>query len=551
MPADAVVIGAGPNGLVAANLLAERGWEVVILEAEAEPGGAVRDAEMAPGCRYDLFSGFYPLGAASPALQRLELERWGVQWRHAPLVIGHPFPDGRSAVLSRTPEVTCESLESFGAGQGERWMSLFDKWQRVKEPMLASLLGAPLPPVAGPIRLARSTGFGELASFARFAMLPLRRMCDEDGLLDGASMLLAGNALHSDLTPDLPLSGFFGWLLSMLGQDVGFPVPQGGAGELTAALVRRFESFGGTLVCNARVARIEIEGGRASAVVTEGGDRYGARRAVVADVVAPTLYRDLVGVDHLPSRVLRDLDHFQLDNSTFKVDWLLDRRPPWQDARIADVATVHLADSLSELSHTGLQLAEQVIPERPFVVVGQSTVADPTRTPDDRHLAWAYTHVPQQVRGDAGGGDLTGSWTEGECEVMAARIEARIEAHAPGFRSTIQTRRILSPHGLALRDSNLVGGALNGGTAALHQQLVFRPTPGLGRPQTPVRGLFLASASAHPGGGVHGACGANAARAVLTSQRMRRLTAAGAGVAGAGAAAVASASVVRRIGAGR
>jgi phytoene dehydrogenase-like protein len=135
---DAVVVGAGPNGLVAANLLAERGWDVLVLEAEPAPGGAVRHAEMEPGCRYDLFSGFYPLGVASPAIARLEPERWGVRWRHAPLVIGHPFLDGRSALLSRTPEVTCESLDSFGPGQGERWLSLLERWRRVKDPMLQS-----------------------------------------------------------------------------------------------------------------------------------------------------------------------------------------------------------------------------------------------------------------------------------------------------------------------------------------------------------------------------------------------------------------------------
>jgi phytoene dehydrogenase-like protein len=367
-------------------------------------------------------------------------------------------------------------------------------------------------------------------------------MCDEEGLLEGATMLLAGNALHSDLTPDLPLSGFFGWLLAMLGQDVGFPVPEGGAGELTAALVRRLESFGGRLTCNAPVTRVEVVAGRARAVVTAGGERYVPRRAIVADVAAPVLFRDLVGADHLPSRLVRDLDRFQLDNSTFKVDWLLDRPLPWQDSRVAGAGTVHIADSLTELAQTGLQLAAQVVPEKPFVIVGQSTVADPTRTPDGRQVVWAYTHVPQSVHGDAGG-DLTGSWTEGESEQMANRIEARIEAHAPGFRSAVLQRRILSPLGLAARDTNLMGGALNGGTAALHQQLVFRPTPGLGRPQTPVRGLFLASASAHPGGGVHGACGANAARSALAAQRMKRVAVAGTSAAGA--------ALVRRIGAGR
>jgi phytoene dehydrogenase-like protein len=531
--ADAVVVGAGPNGLVAANLLAEHGWEVVVLEAAAEPGGAVRDAEMAPGCRYDLFSGFYPLGAASPVMARLDLERWGVRWRQAPVVIGHPFLDGRSAILSMDIDATCESLDSFGAGQGDRWRSLFGRWQEVRGPLLQSLLGAPFPPVVGPARLVKTLGLPELLAFARFAVLPLRRMCDEEDLLDGAAMLLGGNAAHSDLTPDLPLSGFFGWLLAMLGQDVGFPVPEGGSGQLTAALVRRLESLGGRVVCNARVARVEIKGGRACAVMTEDGGRWPAKRAVVADVVAPILFRDLVGVDHLPARLVTDLTRFQLDNSTFKVDWLLAGVPQWRAPRIAEAGTIHIAESLSEVATTGLQLADRMIPDQPFVVVGQSSVADPTRTPDERAVMWAYTHVPQRPRGDAGGA-LTGAWTKDDCERMADRVEARIEAHAPGFRSTIRTRRILSPADLETRDSNLLGGAINGGTSALHQQLVFRPVPGLGRPHTPIKGLYLGSSSAHPGGGVHGACGANAARAALAAHRVRRaIPAAAAGMAAA------------------
>lgn len=538
---DAVVIGAGPNGLVAANLLAEQGWEVVVLEAESEPGGAVRDAEMEAGCRYDLFSGFYPFGAASPVMARLDLQRWGVRWRHAPVVIGHPFLDGRSAILSRNLDETCASLDSFGPGQGDRWRSLFERWQQVREPTLRSLLGAPFPPVVGPLRLVKTLGPSELLAFTRFAMLPLRRMCDEEGLLDGATMLLTGNAAHSDLTPELPLSGFFGWLLAMLGQDVGFPVPEGGAGQLTAALVRRLESLGGRVVCDARVARVDIRNGQARGVITKAGEHYSARRAVLADVVAPVLYRDLVGAEHLPARLLDHLDRFQLDNSTFKVDWLLNGPVPWQEPRMADAGTIHIADSLGEVAATGLQLADRMIPDKPFVVVGQSSVADPSRTPDERQLVWAYTHVPQRVRGDAGG-DITGIWNQDECARMAERIEARIETHAPGFRSTIRTRRILSPADLSARDSNLLGGAINGGTSALHQQLVFRPTPGLGRPETPVTGLYLASSSAHPGGGVHGACGANAARAALAARRTRRMVVA----AGAGSAAAAAAIGRRR-----
>jgi phytoene dehydrogenase-like protein len=250
-------------------------------------------------------------------------------------------------------------------------------------------------------------------------------------------------------------------------------------------------------------------------------------------VVAPLLYRELVGAEHLPAKLLRGLDRFQRDNSTFKIDWLIDGPVPWQTPGVGEAGTVHIADSLGEVAATGLQLADRMIPDRPFLVVGQSSVADPTRTPDGRQLVWAYTHVPQCPRGDAGG-DLTGTWSPDECARMADRIEDRIDSYAPGFRSTVRVRRILAPPDLASRDANLLGGAINGGTSALHQQLVFRPTPGLGRPNTPISGLFLGSSSAHPGGGVHGACGANAARAALAQHRAWRATPmAAAGVAAA------------------
>jgi phytoene dehydrogenase-like protein len=497
---------------------------------------------MVPGHRYDLFSSFYPLGAASPVMTRLGLEQWGLRWRRAPLAIGHPFLDGRSALLSTDLSVTCESLETFGAGQGDHWLSLFQRWKQVGGPLLDSLIGTPFPPVRAPLTLVARLGTADLVRLARFAMLPLRRMCDEEGLLDGATMLLAGNALHSDLTPELPLSGFFGWLLAMLAQDVGYPVPEGGAGEITGALVRRLESLGGEVVCNRRITHVEIHRGHARAAVAASGERYDASRAIIADVSAPALYRDLIGEEHLPAAVIDDLDRFQLDNSTFKVDWLLDRSIPWRVEAVSDAGTVHIADSLTELAHTGLELAERCIPAKPFVVVGQSSVADPTRTPDDSQMVWAYTHVPQRIRSDAGG-DLTGSWSTEECDEMAGRIEARIEAHAPGFRSAVRERRILSPHNLVDRDANLIGGALNGGSAALHQQLIFRPTPGLGRPSTPVKGLFLASASAHPGGGVHGACGANAARAAIARHRTRRSLFASAAV---GASALGTARHLRQ-----
>jgi phytoene dehydrogenase-like protein len=226
--------------------------------------------------------------------------------------------------------------------------------------------------------------------------------------------------------------------------------------------------------------------------------------------------------------VVDDLRRFQYDSSTVKVDWALSGPIPWmaEDARRA--GTVHLAEGMDHFVEASRDLAMGCIPARPHLVVGQMGVADPTRSPAGTETAWAYTHVPQRVRGDAGG-DLKGVWDFGEAEAFADRVEARIEALAPGFRSLIRGRYVATPPLLEAADANLVGGAVNGGTAQLHQQLVFRPVPGLGRAETPVRGLYLGSASAHPGGGVHGACGANAARAALAHDRLRRARAFAAG----------------------
>jgi phytoene dehydrogenase-like protein len=365
---DAVVIGAGPNGLVAANLLADAGWRVIVFEAQPEPGGAVRSAELThPGYVHDVFSAFYPLGFASPVMQALDLEANGVHWRRAPITLAHPQHDGRCAVLSTDLDETAKSLESYAAGDGGAWRSMYADFERVSSSLLESMT-SPIPPVRGATRLALKLGPRGLFDFTRQALVSVRRLAAENFAGEGAALLLTGNALHSDVSPDSAPSGFLGWVLTCLGQQFGFPVPEGGAGQLTAALVRRLEA-----------------------------------------------------------------------------------------------------------------------------------------------------------RGDAGG-SLEGTWSDSETEAFADRIEAEIESHAPGFRSLVTARHLLPPPALEARDENLVGGALGGGTMAFSQQLVFRPIPGLGRAETPVRGLFLASASAHPGGGVHGACGANAARAALAAHRIRRLT---------------------------
>ncbi|MFN2613292.1 MAG: phytoene desaturase family protein, partial [Actinomycetota bacterium] len=520
---DAVIVGSGPNGLVAANILADAGWDVIVLEAEPDPGGAVRSAEILPGHVYDRFSAFYPLAAVSPALRALSLEDHGLRWARAPLVVAHPFLDGRCAILSVDSLATAASVEAFSPGDGQAWLDLLERWRSVSAVIIDALLG-PFPPTGAALRLLARSGLHEAIRTTRFALLPVRRMAEETFSGIGAAMLLGGNALHADLSPEESLSGLFGWMLASIGQQFGYPVPEGGSGALTAALVRRLASRGGRVECGRRVSGIEIRSGVASGVRTEDGGLLPARRAVLADVSAPSLYFQLVGRERLPSAFVDDLEHFAFDDATFKIDWVLDGPVPWTCVEAASAGTIHLARDMDHLTIVAAQLATGTIPADPYVIFGQSTVADPTRAPAGRHVTWAYTHVPQHVRGDAGG-DLKGLWDASETQAFADRIETRIEAYAPGFRDRIVVRRITSPYDLEDADANLVNGALNGGTSALWQQLIFRPVPGLGRPETPIKNLYLASASAHPGGGVHGACGANAARAALAGDRRRRVTA--------------------------
>ncbi|MFE4599953.1 phytoene desaturase family protein [Kitasatospora indigofera] len=514
--ADGVVIGAGPNGLVAANMLADAGWDVEVLEEQGQPGGAVRsDRGVDPEFVSDVFSSFYPLAAASPVLGALRLEDEGLRWGHAPSVLAHPLPDGRCAVLDRDVAVTAASLEGFAPGDGDAWLDLHDLWGAVGEDLLGCLF-TPFPPVRSGLKLLAKVRASGGLRLARTMLLPVRRLGEERFAGEGGRLLLAGNALHADLAPESAIGGGFGWLMSMLAQTHGFPVAVGGASELTAALVRRLEGRGGRIRCGERVTEVVVRGGRAVGVRTASGDAVRARRAVLADVAAPALFTRLVAAEHLPAQLLEDLRRsFQWDFSTFKVDWALNGPVPWTARQAGSAGTVHLADSVDDLTRFAAQIATRHVPDQPFALVGQMTTADPTRSPEGTESAWAYTHVPQDIKGDAGPDAITGSWDRREQEAMADRLEARVEHYAPGFRDRIRNRRILAPTTLQALNANLQGGAINGGTTAIHQQSVFRPVPGTGRPETPVPGLYLASSAAHPGGGVHGAPGANAARAAL------------------------------------
>ena len=522
---DAVVVGAGHNGLVAANLLADRGWDVVVVEATDRPGGAVQSAEVtSPGFSTDLFSSFYPMTAASPVMTSLALGDHGLRWCHAPTVLAHLRSDGPAAVLHRGAERTADGLEEDRPGDGAAWLRLAAEWDRFGPQMMAALL-APFPPVRAATRLAFAARL-DLWDLARRAVLPVRTMAAE--LFDGpmAPLLLAGNALHADVTPEAAPSALLGWMLVGLGQTVGFPVPVGGAGRITDALLSRLRHAGGEVRTGEPVERVSVEHGRAVGVVTARGP-IAARRAVLAACDAQILYGRLLDERHLPAAFLDRMRGFQRASATVKVNYALSAPVAWTDERARDAGTVHVSDSLDELTRTAAELSSSRLPTDPFLLIGQMTTTDPSRSPPGTESLWMYTHVPQDIRGDAvderdggirvepGGltGDALGRFVE--------RMEDRIEEKAPGFSSSVLCRHVQGPGDLQEANPSLIGGDISGGTTQLHQQLIFRPVPGLGRAETPIPGLYLASASAHPGGSVHGACGANAARAAVVGGGVR------------------------------
>jgi phytoene dehydrogenase-like protein len=505
---DAVVVGAGHNGLVAAAMLADAGWDVLVLEQQLEPGGSVRTAEVFPGYRSDLFSAFHPLGFVSPVLRALGLADYGLRWTHAPTVLAAAMTAQDAVALYPDPQETARGLARHSPADARAWLDLTEQWQRLRDPLLNAVLG-PFPPLRAGARLARELGSADLLRYLRFLTLPADTMAGE--LFDDphARLLLLGNSLHGDVPMSAPLSGFTGYLLTMLAQDTGFPTPVGGAGALTEALVRRGAAAGARLRTGVAVTGIVVGDRRATGVRTADGATIRVRRAVVADVSAPALYRRLLPADAVPARLADDLRRFTADPPVVKVNYALSQPIPWTAPELRGAGAVHLGADERAMRYWHADLAAGTLPRQPFLLLGQMTTADATRSRPGTDSVWAYTLLPPGVADDDA------------AELLARRVDAAIEAHAPGFGDTIVGRNVQRPSDFAAANANLADGPRAGGTAALHQMLVWRPTPGLGGPDTPVRGLFLGSFAIHPGGAVHGACGAAAARAALAQSGLR------------------------------
>ncbi len=494
---DAVIIGAGPNGLTAAVTLARRGWKVLVLEAQARPGGAVWSLPLTlPGYLHDVGAAFFPFAFDSPAFRYLDLGGAGLRWCHARRESCHPAPDGTSVVIARDLD---ETVRSFGS-DGSAWRRL-TLWKQAMGERFAAALLAPLPGLGPAWRL----GPRHLLRFARLGLRSTAGFARRHFQTEAARRVVPGLALHADLGPDDPGGASMGLVLALLAGGSGFPVPVGGARAITEALLRRLTENHGEIRLGTRVVRILVREGRAFGVRTEEGEEVPVRRAVLADVGAPALFLKMLSERETTGWLRRSMRRFRYAWGTFKMDWALSGPVPWLSAEARESAVVHAGDSLDDLRAFTRQVRAGELPGNPYLVIGQQSLADPSRAPPGSQTLWAYSHVPSAVEG---------GW-ESHREAFADRIETRLEGLALGFRSLIRGRHIATPADLEAMDENLVGGDLGGGSSHLDHQLIFRPAFPYFRYRTPVKGLYLASASAHPGGGVHGACGFNAARRAL------------------------------------
>ncbi len=464
---DAVVVGSGPNGLAAAITLARAGRSVLVREARPEIGGGARSAALTlPGFVHDVFSAVHPLGVGSPFFRQLPLAEHGLEWVHPPAPLAHPLDDGSAVLLERSVDQTAQALGEDADAYRALIAPFSDRW----EALAGDVLRFP--------RLPRHP-----ALLARFGMLAMRSAA---GLAasrfrgERAASLFAGLAAHSMAPLTEPFTAAFGLLLAVAGHAVGWPIPRGGAQALATALASYFVSLGGVIETDAPVRSL---------------DELPPSRAVFLDLTPRQVLR--VAGRRLPDRYRRRLERFRYGPGAFKIDWALSGPIPWTAPECARAGTVHLGGSIEEMIESEAAPWQGRTAERPYVLLAQPTLFDPSRAPAGKHVAWAYCHVPH-----------------GSAVDMTERMEAQVERFAPGFRARILARHVMGPAELERMNENLVGGDIGGG-AVTGLQLLFRPTLSPVPYRTPVKGLYLCSASTPPGGGVHGMCGYNAARAAL------------------------------------
>ena len=462
---DAIVVGAGPNGLASAIVLARAGFSVLVCERRERCGGGTYSAEITlPGFLHDVCSAVYPLALSSPFLQRLQLAQMGLGWVHSPAPVAHPLDDGTAVLLHRSLEVTSQGLGADGPAYFRLFHPLVRKWDRLETMVLGP---ARFP--ANPLLLARF-GVTALLSARTLSRLLFRQ--------ERARALFAGLAAHSTLPLELPVSAAFGLVLGIAGHAVGWPVARGGAQQIADTLVRCLRSAGGEIRTATHVETLE---------------QLPRARVVLFDLTPKQLLA--IAGQRFPAKYQRKLNQFRYGAGAFKVDWALDAPIPWLARECLGAATVHLGGTLAEIAASERTATENHHAERPFVLLAQPSLFDRSRAPDGKHTVWAYCHVPNGSRAD-----------------MTSRIEAQIERFAPGFSNRILARHVMPPAELESHNPNLVGGDINGGVQDI-RQLFTRPTRSLYA--TPAKGLYICSSSTPPGGGVHGMCGYFAAKNAL------------------------------------
>ena len=469
MPASqrrAVVVGAGPNGLAAAIVLAQAGMQVEVFEAQPQPGGGARTMPLTlPGFLHDFGSAVHPMAAGSPFFSSLPLRDYGLEFIQPSAPVAHPLDDGTAVILERDLE---EAARALGE-DGKQWWRLFgpfaDKWDELAPQILRPVSLLP----KTPFLLARLglLGFSSATSIAHTWFKSARTRA-----------LYAGLAAHSVLGLDEPLTSAFGIIFAATAHAVGWPIPRGGAQSITNALCAHLAKLGGTVHLSAPVENLSS---------------LGKFDLALCDVTPRQLLA--VAGERLSAGYRRALERYRYGPGVFKVDYALSSPIPWKARECARSATVHIGGTLEEIALSEDAMRHERHAERPFILLSQPTLFDPTRAPEGKHIAWAYCHVPN-------GSDFD----------MLPRLESQIERFAPGFRDCILERRVFSPAALQAMDANLVGGDIGGGLANL-RQFLFRPT--MRHYATSARDIYLCSSSTPPGGGVHGMCGYNAAQRAL------------------------------------
>lgn len=464
MSVDAIVVGAGPNGLAAAITLAQAGWSVEIREAADRIGGGSRtDALTLPGFLHDVCSAVHPTAAMSPFLRAQDL---GIEWVHAPVPLAHPLDDGSAGVLETSLERTADRLGRDGAAYRSALGPFVERWEDLAREILR-----PLRIPGQPFLLARF-GLAALQPATRFAKSTFRE--------ERTRALFAGVAAHGIVPLEHLASAAIGIVLTIAGHASGWPAARGGSQAIADALGARFCKLGGTIRTNAPVSTI---------------DELTYDRAVLFDVTPRQLLR--IAGSRLPAGYRRSLEAFQYGPAVFKMDWALSEPVPWMADACRRALTVHVGGSLEEIAHAEREMWEGRPAEKPFVLFSQPSLFDDTRAPAGKHTAWGYCHVPYGSQVD-----------------MTERIEAQIERFAPGFRDTILAKSVLGPETLEAKNANLVGGVITGGAQTLRQTF-FRPVLRMDPYRTPTPGIYICSSSTPPGAGVHGMCGYNAAVRVL------------------------------------